>query len=192
MSSPIARHLIGVHATSAAILVAATALWFLAGVRPLMSAKQRASELGGLASDRRATIRELVGMRDASATRLAGVEQELSDLTVRLRPPAALNAQLAELAKLAEAEHIIVERIEPSTMVETALAIRVPVRISGRGSSPSAVRFLAALRSRFPDIAVESFDVAVEMGDTDAAIRFDCVWYADRSADRPKSAAIEP
>ena len=187
-----ARHLIGIHLGASATLVALTASWFLVGVQPLLSAKQRAATLGEEASAQRDAIRELVSKRDESGTRLASIEESLAQTTVRLKPASALNAQLAEITRLAEVEQIVVDRIEPSAMVETALATRVPVRFAGRGASPSAIRFLAALRKRFPDIAVEGFEMATQGNEAIAAVRFDCVWYADRTAERPASAAVQP
>lgn len=192
----LAGHLLGIHVAGVVLLAAATGGWFVAGLRPLLSAKQRAAALGETVGDERDAIRDLAQQRDEAMQSLARLEEELSQTTVRLKPASALNAQLAALTRLAEGEGIAVERIEPGAAAETALATRVPLRLAGRGGSPNAVRFLAALRRNFPDIAVESFEVALLGGSCEAAapeaatLRFDCVWYADRPVERPPTAAV--
>lgn len=190
------RHLLGIHGGAIALLAVLSGGWYVAGFQPLLSAKQRAAELAEEASLEREEVHSLVVERDRRAAELAALERDLSKTTVRLKPASALNAQLAEITHLAESERIIVDRVEPGPPVDTPLAIRVPVAFAGRGTSAGAVRFLAVLRARFPDIAVERFEVAVlsgaattapAPGEPSASFRFDCVWYADRAAERART-----
>lgn len=185
-------HCLLIHAFCVASLAALTVGWFAIGVRPLMTETQRASLLADQATAHRDAIHERVVRREERDRRRADIERELAGMSVRLRPASAVNAQLAEITRLAESHRIVVDRIEPGTAVDTPLAIRVPMRFAGVGRSPDAVRFLAALRAGFPDIAVEGFEVSSRAGDTVAAIQFDCVWYADRGGDRKATAAASP
>ncbi len=181
-----------VHGCGAAALLALGAAWFLVGVRPLLNERERATQLADEARVAHEAVQTLVQRRDARREDRERIERELASMTVRLRPATAVNAQLAELTKLAERHRLRVDRIEPGAPQDTPLAVRVPLSLAGRGASPDAVRFLADLRSRFPDIAVDAFEVSAGTGEVDAAIRFDCVWYADRSGERRAVAKEAP
>ncbi len=175
---------IAVHAAGAGLLLAVGAAWFLFGVRPLLNERERSTRLADDARVAHEEVQTLVRRRDARQEDRRRIESDLASMTVRLRPATAVNAQLAELTRLAERHRLRVDRIEPGTAVDTPLAVRVPLSLAGRGASPDAVRFLADLRARFPDIAVDAFEISAGSGEVDAAIRFDCVWYADRSGER--------
>jgi Tfp pilus assembly protein PilO len=173
-----------VHVGGALALAALGVAWFLVGVRPLMNERERAARLADDARLAHESVQTLVQRRDTRRDARDRVERDLAAMTVRLRPAAAVNAQLAELTRLAERHRLRVDSIEPGAPQDTPLAVRVPLRLAGRGASPDAVRFLADLRARFPDIAVDAFEMTAGTGEVDAAIRFDCVWYADRSGER--------
>lgn len=192
MRGAFARHLLVIHGCAVAVLAALSAGWFLLGVRPLMTEKQRAGALADQALEFRERIHDRVVKRDDRDAKRRGIEQELAAMTIRLRPASAVNAQLAEMTRLAETHRIVVERIEPGKPIDTPLAVRVPMKLAGRGSSPDAIRFLAALRATFPDIAVEGFDVTSRAGEVDAALQFDCVWYADRASEQRVTATASP
>lgn len=194
----VGRHLVGIHLGAIGLLAAVSGAWYVAGFQPLLSAKQRAAELGEEAGRQREDVHALVVERDRRAAQLVELERDLSKTTVRLKPASALNAQLAAITQLAESERIVVDRVEPGAPLDTPLAIRVPVTFAGRGTSAAAVRFLASLRGQFPDISVERFEVAVlseaeakapAPGQPSASFRFECVWYADRAAERTRTTA---
>jgi hypothetical protein len=195
------RHLLAIHAVGAGVAVMLTAAWFVLGVRPMLSAKQRSALLADEITALRDALREKAAKRDEQSGRQAELDVELANATFRLKPAAALNSQLADITALAEREGILVDRVEPGASASTPLATKIPIRFAGRGPSPGAVRFLAALRHGFPDIAVEGFELTALVSPTSeageaawatAAFRFDCVWYADRPADAPKTAVVEP
>jgi hypothetical protein len=180
------------HAAGVLVLAALGAAWYGLALHPALTASARVSQAAIEADAARRSVADLVARRDRSASEWQSIEADLTRVAVRLQPPSALNTRLAALAKLAEAEGLAVEAIEPKPAVETSLAVRVPLRLGARGPSPAAIRFLASLKRRFPDVAVEGFDVAGREGEDGTAIRFDCVWYADRTGRPATAAASEP
>ncbi len=181
-----------IHACGVVALAAAAIAWHGLAVHPLLTASKRAAEASKEAEAARGAVLDLLARRDRCADEWTKIEAELARTAVRLQPATAVNARLAELTHLAESEGLVVERVEPGPPVETPLAVRVPLRLGARGSSPAAIRFLARLKASFPDVAVEGFEVAGRDGQADAALQFDCVWYADRASPLPATAAAEP
>ncbi len=180
------------HAGGVATLGLIGAAWYGLALHPVLTASARVSQVTLEVDAARRSVADLVARRDRASSEWQAIAADLARVTVRLQPATALNARLAELAKLAEAEGLQVDAIEPKAAVETSLAVRVPVRLGARGSSPAAIRFLASLKERFPDVAVEGFDVAGREGEVGTAIKFDCVWYADRAARSASATANEP
>ncbi|MDZ4755195.1 MAG: hypothetical protein SGJ11_11975 [Phycisphaerae bacterium] len=181
-----------VHMGAMAAIMLLTVAWYVFSVHPYATASARSSSLLAALATVRADVAAFAERRETLHTTLRTQEQELASSTVRLQPATALNARLGELAKLAAAHELEVERMEPGIATDTPLAVRVPLRMVARGGTPAGVRFMAALRSAFPDVAIESFDLTRQDGPTAASLQLDLVWYADRAADRATAAAPTP
>lgn len=174
------RHVI--HVAGIATAVAALGAWYeLSIVRPEAAARDAATRRAEVA-ERLADVDAALARRDRAAVLVATLREEARTLAVRLLPPSALNRRISEIASLAEREGLRVERIAPGAPVERTSTLAVPLHLGARGGSVAAIRFIAALRSQHPDIAVAGFAVEGRDEDADASVSFDCVWYAERVA----------
>jgi hypothetical protein len=184
-----------VHVVGALALLVATGCWYAVVVHPTLTATARGIELERERKGLDEKVAALVVRRDELQAKLRDLEAALAGTEVRLSGIANLNARLGALAALAKEHDLGVERIEPGTPAETPLALRVPVRIEAKGGSPGAIRFMAAMRRAFPDVAIETFAVEREAGHAGAAVptivAFDLVWYADRAGEAPATAAAD-
>ena len=182
-----------VHAIGAAIIAVAGTCWYVAVVHPIVTASSKESILRSERDVIADEVAILTRQRDDSAARAREQEKLLESVVVRMRPASALNQVVADIARFANGRGIEIDQIQPGVAKDLPLAIQVPIRLSARGTSPDAVRFLSILHSTFPDIGVDGFEVARRDGkDSVLQVSLDITWYADRAGERPTTATVAP
>lgn len=186
------RSRLTIHAAGLLAGAVATFAWYEWAIARPLERSRYAAEAESLLAERRAAVADLVTRRDRAAVERSSLEAQRRTLVIRLLPPSALNRRIGALTLLAEAEGLRIERIAPGPPVEAGPATKVPLRLGARGGSVAAIRFIAALRRDHPDIAIEGFLISGREGEADAAIGFDCVWYAERDGGAVPVAAAGP
>jgi Tfp pilus assembly protein PilO len=149
--------------------------------------------------ERAALHEELLQVRQAAAAaadRLRAAGAELDGLRTAAGPEQRhlvsarhANQRLAAITGLAGEHGLMVDDLRTAAARETAWSAVIPVTLGGRGAFQSCARFLRDLRERFPDMGLDSFELADNPGDPadPTVFRFDLAWHAAPSA----SAAAE-
>ncbi len=164
-----------------AVLVLA---WWGVGVQPLMEARAaRARSIDELAAKRE----ELRGLEEEARkgeTKTANAKQELERSSFRLGKPGEINTRIDLITQLALSAGLRVDAIKPSEPSPGTRYTSVPIKLSGVGTYQTSVGFLRALRDRYPDVGLMSFDLRSkpEQTATKAAYTFDLVWFTEPAA----------
>ncbi len=168
-----------VDAIGLGVLALLTGLAWFGVVTPVEASKagdaQRALELQTVTASADDAEAEVVALeRRTTEARTLAERAEL-----RTRPVSALNARISSLVASAEAADLRADTVRPGDARADGAAVRVPIRVAGRGSYPALTAFLESLHANDRDIAVTG--VTVIRGDgASGAARFevDLTWWA--------------
>ncbi len=160
------------------VVAALTALAWLGVVRPIDAARlsdaQRALELQTVAASAEAAESEVETLQRRTEEARALAERA----ETRVRPVSELNARISSLVAAAESADLRTDAVRPGDPRPDGAAIRVPIRVAGRGSYPALTAFLEALHQSDRDIAVTGVTVA-RGDDASGTARFelDLTWW---------------
>lgn len=109
---------------------------------------------------------------------------------VVLRASTSVNQRLAELTQLAAEADLAIEEMKPGDAWPEGSLTVAPIRLAGTGTYQAATRFMRMLRDRFPDMAVDGFDMHRRPGPaSSSAVRVDVRWFR-LTTDEPNPRAV--
>lgn len=120
--------------------------------------------------------------RDAEAA-LRDAQDTLQTRGVELRPASQLNAQIREISALATEMNVDVDSLNASPPAPETQFTRVPVRLSGRASAQDVAAFMRAIRERFADVAVRTFELRADLSPEggESSVQMEIEWYAAKT-----------
>jgi len=169
----------------AGVCVATGLLFCVVGVLPLLRRSDYFARQQTRLEGQRRQAAQLARDVAVLKSRLAGIRKELADNPVQLQTAYHLNRRIAELADLAGQAGLVINRVQPGEPTSSPRFETVPIRLAGNGSYPVCAEFLRRLGRRFPDTAVDSFQVVGNPRKPGEPATFDVslLWYA---AARPR------
>ncbi|MDQ7013191.1 MAG: hypothetical protein Q9O74_04760 [Planctomycetota bacterium] len=160
-----------------AFAIAGAAFWF--GVNPVLHSGD--------------DVRRLMGQVSLSQSQLEvarlehrGLQQEIRDarasldaLSIELDTSDQLASRQAGIGRVLEGAGVSVSQFVVGSVQPGELLDIIPLRINGTGTSPDVIAAMHALRERFPDVAISSFQMAVAGDSTGQQVvfGFDLAWY---------------
>lgn len=172
-----ARRVAGVGVVACA---AATAGSYLLGVRPALARMAERDAAAQDLQDRKAHGHQVAADLAGVRRRLTVAKGELAGLPLRLEPASAVNRRLNELAEVAAVAGVTLDEVRPQSPVDGPHYRTVPIRAAGTGGYPACAAFLHALRERFPDTTVLSFEAQNPKPDRQnnvAVFRVELAWH---------------
>lgn len=111
---------------------------------------------------------------------LANVRRELAASPVRLEPAAALNGRIAAVTRLASANRLKLEQVQPGEPTLAKGFSLVPINLTGSGAYRQWIDFLRCLPKEFPDTEIANFDLAGNPSESGSptSFRVSLTWYA--------------
>ncbi|QOV92044.1 type 4a pilus biogenesis protein PilO [Humisphaera borealis] len=162
------------------VCVAISAGGYFVGIAPALAGLvERRGQERELA-DRKTRSAELATELRDTRQRLVAANKELAELPLRLEPASAVNRRINLLAGVAGEAKVTLNEIQPQSAVDGQHYQTVPIRVVGAGSYPACAAFLHALRERFPDTTVQSFDLQNAAPSRDANVatfRMELAWH---------------
>lgn len=137
-------------------------------------------------AERALRLQTLTASADAAEAEVEALERRTTEARalaaraeLRTRPVTELNARISALVASAEAADLRTDTVRPGDPRPDGAAVRVPIRVAGRGSYPALTAFLDSLHANDRDIAVTGVTVARGDGATGAArFEVDLTWWA--------------
>ena len=104
----------------------------------------------------------------------------LADHGITLESRSRLNDRLTAICALATECGLVPEGIEPQRQVAEPLFTTIALRLSGRGSYQSCVRFLQKLRSEMPHNTVAGIELSAAPSGNESSVSFNfqLIWHA--------------
>lgn len=178
-----------------ALVAAITAAAYLAGVRPILSARAKEAEDALEASRRVVEVQGLETKRVDLLDLLEAQQRELRESPVRLRAVGEINDVVARVAGLAEASGLEVSELAPGVMQPSGRLAVVPMKLSADGDYDDVMAFLEAVKDQVPELAVQRAQVEAEReADVRALVsrtrlKVEFAWYAAPTAARTGTGA---
>lgn len=185
---PTFRHSrVDLTACAALALVALLAFWV--GIRPVFDAEERHRQMGVQLRESRSQLaarrQEYAQVQQA----IGATKERLRRSTVVLHTAEGLATRQEEVSAAVVNAGIELEQLTVGTAVPGDLLDTIPLHVTGQGTFPEVVAVMHELRTRFPDMAITSFQIsgggATGAGSEKNAssVRFllDIAWYTARS-----------
>lgn len=182
LTTRLARHkrCVIVHAAGAAVVALAFGAGYFFGVAPVESLQERQQSLR-TSLKAKSTEETDLRRRHRDAER---AYEELAEFQrtrgVKLQPASQLNAQVRDIAALASEMHVEVDSLNASTPITESQFTRIPVRLAGRARAQDASEFMRAIRERFSDVIVRTFEIRADLSGSGAlaSVQLEIEWYA--------------
>jgi hypothetical protein len=185
------RHCNEVHAGGAAVVLALTALFYVAAVQPAISHWHAAATQGLRASASEQQVAMLQAEMQAAQTQL--ISLRIPDTGPTLQPMDALNRRLSEIASLAAEHRLNLAAVHPGAAVAARRCIVVPISLAGTGTFVQCVAFLHDLHDRLADVSTTAFDLTAvaDAGHPAPMAKFqlELRWYAAGAMPAPNATA---
>jgi Tfp pilus assembly protein PilO len=178
-----------------ALVATITAAAYLAGVRPILSARAKEAEDALEASRRVVEVQGLEAKRVDLVGLLEAQQRELRESPVRLRAVGEINDVVARVAGLAEASGLEVSELAPGVMQTSGRLAVVPMKLSADGDYDDVMAFLEAVKDQVPELAVQRAQVEADReADVRALVsrtrlKVEFAWYAAPTATRAGTGA---
>ena len=166
-----------IDVAGATVVVALAAVFYLAGLGPLLARREAVMARQERLGSQRARAGELERRLATAREHLEATRRELDRCAVHLEPTSAVNRRLAKLSDLASAAGLKVDQLKPGRAEQAVHYETVPIHIAGKGTYRECVAFLHCLRKVFPDTGVASLDLAGAPA-TASVFQFGLKWHA--------------
>ncbi|MEM1071884.1 MAG: hypothetical protein AAGB48_10120 [Planctomycetota bacterium] len=157
-------------------LLAVTAVAYLGGVSPIISAHTEAIVLRSQISTERATLHNEKADESELLRRVTGLEQELESFTSNPNLTLSRNARISQLTQLALGAGIELESVQPGEPRAAGDLNVIEIRIAGAGQYADLIGMLPMIRSTFPDFGVQRLVISRGSENT-GRMSLDIVWY---------------
>lgn len=171
-----------------AVILAAGVLFYFVAIRPGDRRQAEAEAAQAQLTGRQAVALRLTKGAVAIKERLADIRKTLADSPIKLEQANRANSRIARLADLAGDSGLNVNEIHPAEPKLEGQFALVPIRLLGNGRYGDWTAFLSRLPEAFPDVAVDSFELAGNPASpaTPVDFRVNFVWYATPSTEPDK------
>lgn len=160
------------------VCVAVTAAAYLLVFLPLSAGRAdsagRTVQAASLRDELLQARAELLGVR----RELARVDAELASGDLTLRSAGDLNERMARIVSAAEQSRLTVHELVPGPAVAGKDYQAIPLTLSAEGAYPATVSFIQALRSQFPDVAVDGIHLSRGLQSENVAVKMSLRWHA--------------
>jgi Tfp pilus assembly protein PilO len=157
-----------------------TLLAYMAGIQPVLAAKEEAAQQREQLTAKREQAAQMATAVNTLQASLQTVTCSLANSKVKLQPAQQINLRLSKLTDLAGVCGLKIEDIQPGKTVTGLRFDMVPIRLIGSGNYRTCTQFLHQLRETFPDTAVAAWQISSNPQDSSSAalFRMDLLWHA--------------
>lgn len=164
--------------TGLAVAILGLAFWF--GVRPVLHSGDDVRRLAGQVTNSRSQLEtKRVEYRTLLAT-ITKSRRDLEALAIELDSSDQLSSRQEGIERVLRQSGVTIEQFTVGAVQPGELLDVVPLRVNGEGASPRVIAAMHALRKRFPDLAITSFQIAAgggANGEQKVVYGFDIAWY---------------
>lgn len=172
------------------VCLLASAVGYVALVRPFLQKRAAAAALVREVETRQKAVAGLESAGDAARDRVTMARQQLTAGALELESAAHINKRMAAVTEFFSQCALHVDDMQTGRVSNGPQYDLVPIAIVGRGSYPQCVRLLYGLCVKYPDMSVMRVDLAGSRGERAEMekFRFELFWYAAPSGPLPKAA----
>ncbi len=181
----LARHkpCVIVHAAGLGLVALLVASGYFLGVAPVDSLRNKQQSLRVSLKAKSTEESDLRRRHREAESAQSELQEFLHSRGVKLQPATQLNAQVRDIAALASEMRVEVDSLNASTPIAESQFTRIPVRLAGRATAQDVSEFMRAIRERFSDVIVRTFDIRADLSGNGglASVQMEIEWYAAKS-----------
>lgn len=168
-----------VHSIGLALVCALTSAGYIFGVAPVINMENERLALGKLLEAAKQREQMLASNQAQVANQLEASTLEVGRASIELHTIEFQNQRLAEIAQIAEANNVRINKMVPGSLVEGEKHDVAPIELEAHGTYAAFSRFVGSIHSAFPDVGIETFAMQslAKSTDGDAAISLTMVWH---------------
>lgn len=172
-----------VHGAGVLAVAAIIVSGYLLGVQPVEAIRAKQQSLRAALKSRSNEESDLRRRHRDAEVALREAETALRTRGVELRPASQLNTQIRAIAALATEMKVEVDSLNASQAASEPQFTRVPIRFAGRASAQSIAEFMQAVRARFSDVTVRTFELRADLSSegSGASVQMEIEWYAAKA-----------
>lgn len=172
-----------VHGAGVLTVAAIITAGYLIGVQPVEAIRAKQHSLRTALKSRSNEESDLRRRHREAEMALREAETSLRTRGVELRPASQLNTQIRAIAALATEMKVEVDSLNASQAVTEPQFTRVPIRFAGRAPAQSIAQFMRAIRERFSDVTVRTFEIRADLSPEGggSSVQMEIEWYAAKA-----------
>jgi Tfp pilus assembly protein PilO len=159
-----------------AAIVAAGAIFYLMGVKPVLGMQEQRALLQSQVKEQQANATEAAAKVEEMRKKLLKDRETLRGSPVQLQPGSTINTRLGKLTDLASRYELKVDEIQPTEATYGPDYGFVPIHLVGRGNYRTWTAFLHQITQSFADMSVDSFQLASKPSQA-AEFHVNLRWY---------------
>ena len=163
-------------AMAVAGMLAAGALFYFMGVRPVLGMQEQRVLLQSQVQQEQTSASQAAAKVGELRKKLLNDRATLKSSPVQLESGSAVNTRLGKLTDLASRYELKVDEIQPTEATYGPDYGYVPIHLVGRGNYRTWTAFLHQITESFADTSVDSFQLSAKAG-TAAEFRINLRWY---------------
>lgn len=163
-------------AVAAVAMLAAGALFYLMGVKPVLGMQEQQASLQSQVREQQINACQAAAKVEEMRKKLVADRATLRSSPVQLQPGSTINTRLGKLTDLASRYDLKVDEIQPTEASYGPDYGFVPIHLVGRGNYRTWTAFLHQITQSFTDISVDSFQLAAKPSQA-AEFRVNLRWY---------------
>jgi Tfp pilus assembly protein PilO len=163
-------------ALALAAMVAAGAVFYLMGVKPVLGMQEQRAMLQSQVREQQANATEAAVKVEEMRKKLLEDRATLKKSPVQLQLGSTVNTRLGKLTDLASRYELKVDEIQPTEATYGPDYGFVPIHLVGRGNYRTWTAFLHQITQSFADISVDSFQLAAKPNQA-AEFHVNLRWY---------------
>jgi Tfp pilus assembly protein PilO len=159
-----------------AAMVAAGAVFYLMGVRPVLGMQEQRAKLQSQVREQQANAAQAATKVEEMRKKLLADRETLKHSPVQLQPGGTVNTRIEKLTELAGRFQLKIDEVQPAEATYGPDYGFVPIRLVGRGNYRTWTAFLHQITQSFADISVDAFQLAAKPNQA-AEFHVNLRWY---------------
>ena len=169
-----------IDAAGVALCAVGALLFYWASLRPVLHQRGSFAAQENYLNEQRRKIGEFGERVAAIRARFDEVNAALSENPIQLEQTDRVNNRIARLTDMGVASGLKIDEVWSGKITYGPQRASVPIHLSGGGTYRAWTAFMHQLRERFPDTAVDSFELKGNPGAQAAPAQFQIslIWWA--------------
>ncbi|MCA9279316.1 MAG: type 4a pilus biogenesis protein PilO [Phycisphaeraceae bacterium] len=168
-----------IHSIGLVVVISLTSAGYVFGVAPVINMENEREELGRLLHEAKEREQIIATNQARIASQLQTSVNEVDQAAVQLHTIEYQNQRFAEIAELAEASQVRINKLTPGETVIGEKHNTAPISLEATGTYASFSAFVRSIHAAFPDVGIRTFSLQSiqSASDGEASIVLDMSWH---------------